>query len=84
MQLFWIYETLENATTALALINAKVLEICGSGDWTTYPMQLTANPEINGVTYLYGFAKPPEIFQNGASFDLEIEHSVDWFVQEEM
>jgi hypothetical protein len=45
-------------------------------------MKLTANPELEGVTYYYGFEKPPEPFMNGAVPDLEEEFDSSWLIQE--
>lgn len=88
MIVYWIYtaetkqEALVKAQTELDKVNEKYLQIVGSGDWATIPQELTAEPEIEGVVYFYGFEKPPAIFQNGTTYDLEEVFSQQWMIQE--
>lgn len=74
-------EALEKANEAINLINEKTQEIC-SANWVDFAQRLTANPEIEGNIYYYGFQSPPPIFVNGSTCDLETEFQNDWFVYE--
>lgn len=73
-------EALTKANAAIALINEKCNEIASS-NWVDHAQRLTADPEIEGTVYLYGFQAPPPIFVNGSTCDLQTEFSSDWFVQ---
>ena len=73
----------QKATENLALINAKFQEICND-NWADIPEQLTANPEINGVVYKYGFQSSGlnDFLKNGAVCDLEQYYDTDWKIEE--
>jgi hypothetical protein len=82
--MWWLYTSLENAETELAKVNANIKAFNPEANYAAAPTQLTANPEIEGTTYLYGFSEPPENIQTGAIAELEAQYSQDWFMQEEL
>jgi hypothetical protein len=82
--MWWLYTNLENAETELAKVNANIKAFNPEANYAEAPTQLTANPEINGVTYLYGFPEPPENIQAGATAELVAQYSSSWFIQEEI
>lgn len=89
MPLWWIYtgnteqEAQTKAQNALNIINTK-LQTYTQDQNSTWAIErrLTANPEIEGNTYYYGFQKPYPNLIDTSTCDLEQEYSIDWIIQE--
>jgi hypothetical protein len=88
MSIYFLYtgETKEEARvkaqTNLDQVNFN-FDALGGGVFLNNIDELTANPVIEGVTYYYGFEKPPQCAMTNVVFDLQSEYNVYWRLPEE-
>ena len=79
-----LYTSEENAQTELAKIQTNIKLLNPDASYLTEPNPLTANPEIDNIIYTHGFPKPDDNIIQEVTWELEVEWSQDWFIQEEI
>ena len=71
------------AQEQLDIVNENLHQYNPYINWDTL-RRLTADPEIEGVTYYWMFEKPAPNIEEGYSADLEAAYDPNWFIPEEL
>ena len=83
MSKYYIYtsntkeEAADKAQINLDRVNTN-FQTLGGGIFCESIEELTANPEIEGNIYYYGFEEPPECARSGIEFDKCEEYQQSW------